>query len=361
MPTLSIRRLLHQTFLGLTALCLTTPGNVHGQTKLADPEAYREAKRNATAVFLDAKQPKEKRLEAAKHLGYPDERTMAALLEIAADQSQDDEVRWEAARRHPVDEKYLDAVLKILDDPRNGSEKLAANLVLDMSRRTTFRVDAPLRQRMQTVLRKLLKDPRDSVRLNAFRTLVASHDTVAVNQLADSLRRGQDIPIPLAEAIELLDLDGAVNHLSALRPYLKHADPRVQGLAARALAVDADSRPQIVALVKNRDTSEEVRRQALRGLARADDRFADYALPLLEDAGEKLAVRDAAMHAFAGRMNYGSVDAAAQIRFAKAVEKLAADNALRTGDGRKLKESAEQLFTYLRKAFPEVQKHYENR
>src|SRR5262245_28765185 len=129
MQTLLTRRLLQQTWLGLTALWLVTPGIVHGQTKLADPEAYREAKRNATAVFLDAKQPKEKRLEAAKHLGYPDERTMAALLEIAADPAQDDEVRWEAARRHPVDERYLDAVLKILDDPKNGGEKLAANLV----------------------------------------------------------------------------------------------------------------------------------------------------------------------------------------------------------------------------------------
>src|SRR5262249_21518697 len=155
--------------------------------------------------------------------------------------------------------------------PTTGGEKLLANLIEDTSRRTTFTVSAQLRQRIQAALRKLLKDAREPVRLNAYRTLVAVHDPVAVNQLAQSLRKAQDIPVPLAEAIDLLDLDGAVNHIGALRPYLKHKDPRVQGLVARALAIDPRSRPEIVELAKNRNTPLEVRREALRGLARADD------------------------------------------------------------------------------------------
>ena len=114
-------------------------------------------------------------------------------------------------------------------------------------------------------------------------------------------------------------------------------------------------------LSRSPETPEEVRLRALRALAYEDGQFADYAIPLVEDAAADPKIRRAAMRAFVGRMNYSKVEPADQVRFAEAVEKLAADKTVTTDDARKLQEDAEQLHSYLRKAFPEIQKHYENR
>ena len=156
----------------MAAVWLTPPAGLHAQTKVDDVEAYRAAKSAATATFLDKRRPKEERLAAAKDLGYPDDTTFAALLDIGADQSQDDAIRWEALRRHRYDDNYVDAVLKILSEPNDGGEDLHANLIGDLSRRT-IKPPPEMRQRIQAVLRKLLDDPRDKVRLYAFRALVA--------------------------------------------------------------------------------------------------------------------------------------------------------------------------------------------
>lgn len=354
--------LLQPVFISLIAtMVLVLPPGVLAQTRPADVEAAKESKAKATATFLDSKRPKEERLAAAKNLRYPDDTTFAALLAIGLDRSQDDAIRLEALKHHRYDDKYLDAVLNILRDPQDGGEELDANLVYELNRRTTFTPPAEIRQRIQEVLRKLLEDSRAGVRLSAYRALVANHDPVAVNLLAESLRTKKEVPVPLPEAIDLLDLDGSINHIAALRPYLEHEDQAVQARAARALAVDAESRARIVQLAKESKTPLDVRLQALRALAREDEQFAEYALPILEDAEGDPRVRQAAMQDFAGRMNYNKVEPKIQVRFAEAVEKLAANKVLRTEDARKLQESAEQLHSYLRKAFPEIQKHYEKR
>ena len=343
----------------VAATCLTTVGPLQAQTTLADPEAYRDAKSTATSIFLDRGRPQEERLAAAADLGYPDDRTLTALLSIGTDRSQGDPIRWEALRRLQYDDLYLDSVLKILEDPDDGGEELDASLIEDLTRRTTLPPPAQVRQRIQSVLRKLLDDKRDKVRLYAYRSLVSNHDPVAINLLAESLREGRDTPIPLFEAINLLDLDASINHIGALRPYLHHEDPRVQARAARALAVDPESRPTIVELVKNPKTPEEVRLHALRSLAREDGQFASYAILLVEDARESLEVRSAAMQAFVGRMNYNKLDPADQVRFAQAVERIAADPSLRTPEALKVKVAAQELHAYLLQVFPEIQKFYE--
>jgi hypothetical protein len=342
----------------LTA-CLMPVDLLQAQTKLDDPEALRDTQRAAVATFLDRGRPQEARLAALKDIGYPDDRTAAALLGLGADRSQSDTIRWEALRRIPYDDKYLDAVLKVLDDPRDGGEELDTLLIEDLNRRTVLIPPATVRQRIQSVLRKLLDDKRDKVRLQAYRALVSNHDPVALNLLAESLREGQNVPIPLSEAIDLLDQDGSINHIGTLRPYLQHEDPRAQAKAVRALAVDPESRPTIVDLARNSRTPEEVRLNALRALAREDAQFSSYAIPLVEDAGEDLDIRYAAMHAVVGRMNYNQIAPAEQVRFAQAVEKLAADKDLRTEDALKVKEAAQQLHSYLLQAFPEIQRHYE--
>lgn len=342
---------------GMTAACLA-PG-LYAQTRLADPEAYREAKHVATATFLDRNRPQEERLEALKDLGYPDDSTFAALLVVGTDRSQSDTIRLEALKRLQYDDQYLAAVLKILEDPGDGSEEMDAALIENLSRRVTFVPPAKDRQRIQSVFRTLLGDKRDKVRLYAYRAAVSNHDLVAINLLAESLRDGQNVPIPLADAIDLLDFDGSVNHIGTLRPYLDHADSHVQAKAARALAVDPESRPVIVEMARSSRTPEEVRLNALRALAREDPQFGSYAIPLVEDAKEDPRIRYAAMHEVVGRMNYNKVVPAEQVRFAQAVEKVAADKGLRTEDGLQLVASAQELHDYLKQVFPEIRSFYE--
>jgi hypothetical protein len=60
-------------------------------------------------------------------------------------------------------------------------------------------------------------------------------------------------------------------------------------------------------------------------------------------------------------MNYQTVDPAEQIRFARAVERLGAAENPVTDSARMTKEKAQELFTHLRKTFPEIRKFYENR
>ncbi|HYI07875.1 MAG TPA: hypothetical protein VEK57_02285 [Thermoanaerobaculia bacterium] len=324
----------------------------------ARPQRGSEQQRAATATFLDRQRPETERLRAARLLGWPENKTFPLLLAVGADRAESDAIRFAALyHHHRFSREWLDTILKILDDPNDGGAELDAKLTEELNRRITFRLPPEVRQRILTIWRKLLKDPRDRVRLAAFRALAANHDAVAVNQLDESLRRGSGIPIPIPDAIELLDLNGPVNHITALRPFLSHRDPAVQGRAARALALDPESRPRIVELATSASTAEEVRLHALRGLAREDQGFAAYALPLLENVREDADVRFAAMKAFVGRMNYNSVPAREQIRFAEAVERFAKERNL---PPKILRQTAETL-VYLKQGFPEIQKHYEGR
>ena len=180
--------------------------------------------------------------------------------------------------------------------------------------------------------------------------LVASHDSVAINRLSESLRTKTNVPVPLSEAINLLNEDGAVNHIGVLRPYLDHADPAVRAQAARALSVDPQSRPRISAMARDVRSPVDVRLLALRGLAREDDGFPEYAIAIVGDSRENPRVREAAMQAMAGRMNYKNVDSNSQVRFAAAVKGIAdeaqADKALQS--------AAAELHAYLVKTFPAV-------
>jgi len=191
---------------------------------------------------------------------------------------------------------------------------------------------------------------------------VWNHDSVALNKLTESLRRGSGVPIPLAEAIDLLFQDGAQNYIGLLRPYLTNKDVHVEASAARALAVDPESRPRIVELANNAATPEEVRLDALGGLAREDKDFARYAIPIVANAKENPGIRYAAMRELVGRMNYNDVPAEDQIRFAQAVERvLSEQNLTATENGLRTSRAAQELLPYLKKAFPAIQTFYANR
>jgi hypothetical protein len=325
----------------------------------ASVEARRAAKLAATATFLDRAQPQEARLAATKNMGYPEDRTLPPLLAVARDRKESDAIRLAAFRFLHWGDEYLAAALKVLDDPNDGGVELDAGLIEDITRHVTFRLPDEQQQRILRTFRRLQKDKRDKVRLYAFRASVAFHDSVALNTLTETLRKGSGVPIPVADAIDLLDQDGPQNYIGVLRPYLDSTDPLVQARAARALAVDPESRPKIVRLASAGSTPAEVRLNALRGLAREDRDFAEYDLAIVENAQESPDIRYAAMHAFVGRMNYENVATQDQIRFAQAVERIAAGEGLSaTNPGRRTTAAAKELLAYLKKAFPAIKTFY---
>jgi HEAT repeat protein len=335
---------------------------VNAQPNIDNGRILRDAKRTATAIFVDRNRTAADRLAAAKKLGFPEEATLPSLLAIGIDRSEDDSIRLEAFLHHRFDEKYLNAVLATLADQDDGGVDLKVGLIDDLSRRQTFHLPNELKQRISVTYRMLMNDPREEVRVHAFRTLIANQDPAAIQRLTESFRSGGDFPIPLPEIIDLLDQDGAAKYIAVIRPYLGHTDPAVQARAARALAVDPQSRPMIISLAKNSQTPNEVRLHAIRALASKDDQFASYAIELMEDTSTDLKIRYAAMHGVAGRMNYHKVDAPTMIRFAQVVEKISKERNMRTTEeGRKVQQASKELHSHLRKSFPEIKRFYERR
>ena len=121
-------RRLGRVLLGVAVMTCVAPIDL-----VAQPS--REATRKATTTFLDRTRPDKERLDAASQFGYPDDGTIPALLAIGTDRTQSDAIRFEALRRVRFGNAYLDTVLKILDSPSDGGEKLDANLISDLSRR----------------------------------------------------------------------------------------------------------------------------------------------------------------------------------------------------------------------------------
>lgn len=348
---------LHLVVIGLLLITHTA---IHAQPTDAEVSALQAAKLQATTTFLDAGQPLAARLKAAEGLGYPDAETFIELLRVGQDRSDENAIRLVALKRYRYDQQYIDTVLGIVADTTE-SDDLAAGLIEDISRRTTFRQPAEIRQQLQSALRERLTDSRDAVRLAAYRALVSSHDALAIDQLVQSLRDGGPVPIPLADAIELLDVDGPTKHLVTVRPYLENPDPSVRAQAARVLAVGQDSRQSVVDLAFDSATPREVRLNALRALSREDEQYLTYALRLMANRTEDADVRYAAMEGGMIRLNYHNEPAESQILFAIAVESLSGQSGVVTSQDLDVGAEAKKLIVHLRRYFPAVEKHYARR
>lgn len=331
-------------------LCI--PGHAIGQ---ADVEALRQARELAIATFFDDAQSVETRLEAIAQVGYPDDETFDRLIELGATKTEDDRIRLKALQTARYDQSYINTVLAIIAD-ETESDMLASELIYDVTQRTTFRQPAELRQTLQAALRERLDDDRDLTRLAAYRTLVASHDVVAIDRIVNGLIDGSP-PIPVADAIQLLDTDGPTRHIQTVRPLIENADPEVQGQAVRVLAVDPDSRPAVVDLAFSAETAPQVRVNALRALSREDSEYFGYALRLISNRQENPDVRYAAMKGGMARLNYHNVPPDTQVQFGRAIDSVSRTASGQvTSDGKDLATEAKRLVAHLRKYFPAIRK-----
>lgn len=338
-----------------TILC--APGYVVAQI---DVQALQQAKDQAITMFFDDTQNIDMRLDAIAQIGYPDDETFDRLLELGATKTEDDRIRLAALETGLYDERYIEIVMMIIGDAEE-SDMLSSELIYDITRRTTFRQPAELRQTMQAELRERLDDERDLTRLAAYRTLVASHDVVAIDRIVNGVNDG-DPPIPLADAIQLLDTDGPTRHVQTVRPFIENPDPKVQGQAVRVLAVDPDSRQAVVDLAFNPESAREVRVNALRALSREDAEFFAYALRLMSNRQEDPDVRYAAMEGGMARLNYQTVPSSTQIQYGRAVESISRTGSGEfTSDGKNLAVEAKKLVAHLLKYFPSIRKDFARR
>lgn len=324
-----------------------------------DIAALRQEKVQATETFFNTSNDVKERLAAIQRMGYPDQKTFERLLKVATNSSENDLVRLAAMKRYRYDDHYIDAVLNIIADPTQ-SAMLASELIYDIARRTTFRLPAKVRQTLQAALRERLEDPRDAVRLAAYRSLVPSHDLVAIDRIVEGVRNGTP-PTPMADAVELLDVDGPTRHVKTVQPLIDTKDPEVLAQVVRVLAVDPDSRPAVVKLVTTRQTARQVRVNALRALSREDQEYFSYGLELLLDRREDPDVRYAALKGAMARMNYQQVPSDQQIRFGRAVQNIAnTAGGQVTSSGKDLGAEAKRLVAHLRKYFPVIRQTLTN-
>src|SRR5690349_15527520 len=97
-----------------------------------DVATLRAEKAAAIAEFLNRKEPLQARLAAVAKMGYPDNETRKALLRLARNTTQPDAIRVAAFHFLSVEDGYLDAALKVLNDPKDGGELLDAKLIDDI-------------------------------------------------------------------------------------------------------------------------------------------------------------------------------------------------------------------------------------
>ena len=339
------------TAIALITLVPSAPG--------VDNAAEQEKMNRARQTFFDPNAPKEDRLAAAQNIGFPDQETAEKLLELGQDSKADDEVRLEALRRHPWGESWVKAVLQILNDPKNGGEDLNAALVQTLSQRTVRVPVAEIRQAIQKTYRQLLDDERDLVRARAYFALVSTQDPVALTKLVDGLQDGGvSCPVALPLAIEMIDVAGATRHFNSLRPLLDHETADVRAEAARVLSADAVSRPKIQELIRDTNTPEKIRVRALSGMARFDDLLSSYAIPLIRNSAEPPTVREAAMEAMVGQVNYGQLDDAVKVEFAEAVNAVVSDPTERANP--KTRKQAATLLRNLKRTSPAIREYLES-
>ena len=111
-------------------------------------------------------------------------------------------------------------------------------------------------------------------------------------------------------------------------------------------------------IATNKSINNDTRKNALRGLAREDVNFMNSAINIILDPQESPDIRYQAMKDAMGRINYQNEPDTNQVRFAQAVERVAAGRPARTTDGKELTAEAKTLLAHLKKYYPPVGRYY---
>ncbi len=304
-------------------------------------------------VFTDRNQPKEMRLKALKSTIGEKQQVRGKIFPLIQNAQEDEDVRLEATRQVPLDKKLLDTSDQILNNPRGGTVNFKVKLLTEMARRATVEKNETAKQQVITWARKNLTTHMDKLRLTSFQLLVSSGDKEAAKQLADSLIGRGKPAVPLADALQLLNLYGSSRHLKAFRPFVDHADVKVRAAAVEGLSEDRQSRGKIMEILMSPQIPFEVREAALVPMAKNDSGFPRIAMKILGNSQETDKFRRAVIKAMVGRMNYKKVSESDQVRFARMVETIVKQQKPTRAI---IREPYSEVLDYLKANFPAVKK-----
>lgn len=292
-----------------------------------DMESLKARLHERVQLFLDAARTREQRLRALEDIVNSDKQVLGRLLEVISNRDEDDELRWAAAKKLPLTKDVIRQELNVLRNPKDGGAGLRAKLLSDLSQRVRLPHSSELLAEMHEVAGNLLQDDDGAVRVAAFRFLVPMRDAQALRLVEKGLENPKEALIAADEAIQLLDIAGAGNHASAIRPYLDAGEAKVRAAAALALGIDADSHPRLRNMVADPQQPMEVRLSALRALSGSDKGFADYALTLLKRKDLDPEVRKWGIHRFVGFANYNRITPSQKKDFLAMLDALATSGA----------------------------------
>jgi hypothetical protein len=148
-----------------------------------------------------------------------------------------------------------------------------------------------------------LTDKDIAVRQSALRVLASHRDPALIDKLVASLNNPADKTFATVDAIRGLAVaGGAVKYASSIRKHIATGDNDVRAAAIVALAPDAASRPEIEAVLADRNQSEVVRSAAIRSLAAGNSSATDPLLDVVKNTQEQQNLREQTAGALAATL-----------------------------------------------------------
>jgi hypothetical protein len=239
------------------------------------------------SMFLDSNQPLEQRKSAAAHLDLEaDKDAVKGVQDLLNDPKEHDSLRAIAMRRLTPQNpgQTLRKAALILDNPNDGGVELDVQAVNSIGFIHMFHVITPEERHLgHSALRKALENQASAVRSAALTVLAGDKDEHAIRMLKDGLAAKEKLVLDVPSAIHLLGAAAGQDSHQNLRPFLKDADAAIRVAAISQLGSDAESRPAITGLLRDKDQPLEVRNAAIQALLYHDKQFSETAFALISD------------------------------------------------------------------------------
>ncbi len=194
--------------------------------------------------------------------------------------------------------EFIEALLAIVRDRSDSAAvRRAALQVLDSAAFQVLRF-RPYRQAYVDALRDLVDDPDLDLRETAVNDLAQEHDPVVQETLLAGLRGDRPLPVERGLAIRLRAQDDHLDNLPGLKETYSEGGPAARQEAVRLMGSYPAARPTLEAILRDRNESEEVRRQSAASLRHvAPDAFEAAAKQIAVDPSDDPDVRTAALAA----------------------------------------------------------------
>lgn len=226
----------------------------------------------------------------------------AAALAAVNDRNRPETERVAALRTlTPLpDSTVAPAAIAVLNET-GRSEQLGVAAIEALSLQMMFgQSDHQAHHAIIDALHAALTDKDLAVRQSALRVLASHRDPALIDKLVASLNDPADKTFAIVDAIHGSAVaGGAVKYASSIRKHIATGDNDVRAAAIVALAPDAASRPEIEAVLADRNQSEVVRSAAIRSLAAGNSAATDPLLNVVKNFQEQQNLREQAAAALA--------------------------------------------------------------